>query len=202
VRTDLVMEGGAIEVDGNGTAIITESCVLNKNRNPGWTKKDVEEELAYLLGVRKIIWLPGVAGKDITDGHTDFYARFTSPTSVVAAYDPDPASFDHNVTKTHLDILRNATDAQGRRLNVTVLTAPTRINPDYEDVEDFAAGYINFYVCNRAVIMPKFGDRSADAAARDSLVRLFPNRTIEMVSIDGIAGGGGGIHCATQQEIA
>lgn len=88
IHTKLVLEGGGIEVDGKGTAIITESCVLNDNRNPGVSKADCEKELKALLGLQKIIWLPGIKGKDITDGHTDFYARFAKPGVVVAGYDP------------------------------------------------------------------------------------------------------------------
>ncbi|MFG1781962.1 agmatine/peptidylarginine deiminase [Rhodococcus oryzae] len=197
--TDLILEGGGIEVDGEGTAIITESCVLNNNRNPGWSKADVEAELGALLGLEKIIWLPGIAGKDITDGHTDFYARFARPGVVVAGFDPDPESFDHDVTARHLDILETATDAQGRRLEVVVLEAPSTVRPEF-DSDDFAAGYINFYVCNGAVIAPEFGDPEADGAARQELERLFPDRRVVQINIDAIAAGGGGIHCTTQQE--
>ncbi|MFD9697855.1 agmatine/peptidylarginine deiminase [Lentzea sp. NPDC059081] len=197
VRTDLVLEGGALEVDGEGTAIITESCVLNGNRNPGWSKRDVEEELAHLLGVRKVIWLPGIAGRDITDGHTDFYARFAGPGVVVAGLDTDPESFDHDVTRRHLDILRSATDAAGRLLRVEVLEGPETVR---SDSEDFAAGYVNFYVCNGAVIGPRFGDQRADAAAKATMERVFPGRTVVQIDIDGIAAGGGGIHCTTQQQ--
>ncbi len=199
--TDLILEGGGIEVDGEGTAIITESCVLNNNRNPGWSKSDVEAELGPLLGLDKIIWLPGIAGKDITDGHTDFYARFARPGVVVAGLDTDPESFDHDVTARHLEILQNATDAQGRKLEVVVLEAPVAIRPDFES-DDFAAGYINFYVCNGAVIAPEFGDPEADQAARSELERLFPDRRVVQINIDAIAAGGGGIHCTTQQEPA
>ncbi|MGW6375237.1 agmatine deiminase family protein [Rhodococcus sp. NPDC055112] len=199
--TDLILEGGGIEVDGEGTAIITESCVLNDNRNPGWSKEDVEEELGYLLGLEKIIWLPGIAGKDITDGHTDFYARFARPGVVVAGYDPDPESFDHDVTARHLEILKAATDAQGRALEVVVLDAPGTVRPEFES-DDFAAGYINFYVCNGAVIAPEFGDPETDKVAKEELERLFPDRKVVQINIDGIAAGGGGIHCTTQQEPA
>lgn len=201
LATDLVLEGGGIEVDGHGTAIITESCVLNANRNPGVSKTDCEAELKRLLGLQKIIWLPGIKGKDITDGHTDFYARFARPGVVVAGFDPDPQSFDHAVTKRHLDILKTATDARGKRLEVAVMTAPANIRPTYAS-DDFAAGYINFYVCNRAVIAPQFGDAKADKAAHDTLKKLFPSRDIVQVNIDGVAAGGGGIHCTTQQEPA
>ncbi|MGW4632266.1 agmatine deiminase family protein [Nocardia sp. NPDC004415] len=200
-HTDLVLEGGALEVDGEGTAIITESCVLNSNRNPGWSKRDVEEELDYLLGIEKVIWLPGIAGHDITDGHTDFYARFTGPGVVVAGLDNDPDSFDHDVTRRHLDILRAATDARGRPLRVEVLAGPSTVRERFEN-DDFAAGYINFYVCNGAVIAPEFGDPAADGATAATLTRLFPGRDVVQINIDGIAAGGGGIHCTTQQEPA
>nr|WP_235916095.1 agmatine deiminase family protein [Spelaeibacter cavernicola] len=201
VRTDLTLEGGGIEVDGEGTAIITESCVLNANRNPGWSKSDVEAELGRVLGLQKIIWLPGIAGKDITDGHTDFYARFAGPGKVVAGYDPDPQSFDHDVTQRHLDILDGATDARGRKIEVVVIDGPTDLR-EQSPSEDFAAGYINFYVCNGGVIAPQFGDPAADADAKQKLETLFPGRSVVQLDIDAIASGGGGIHCTTQQEPA
>lgn len=197
LTTTLVLEGGGIEVDGHGTAIITESCVLNANRNPGVSKAACEAELKKLLGLAKIIWLPGIKGRDITDGHTDFYARFARPGIVVAGYDPDPQSFDHAVTKKHLEILQTATDADGRKLEVVVLEAPQNVR---KTDEEFAAGYLNFYVCNGAVIAPEFGDARADANAQAKLKSLFPGRVIEQLNIDGIAAGGGGIHCTTQQE--
>jgi len=199
INTDLVLEGGGIEVDGEGTAIITESCVLNDNRNPGWSKADCEAELKVLLGLEKIIWLPGIAGFDITDGHTDFYARFTQPGVVVAGFEPDPDSEDHEVTKEHIEILQSATDADGEPLEVIVLEGPKSIRPGYPR-DEFAAGYINFYVINGAVIAPEFGDAKADSRTQEILAELFPDRDIVPINIDAIAAGGGGIHCATQQE--
>ena len=190
-----------IEVDGEGTALITESCVLNPNRIPGWSKADVEAELRPLLGLDKIVWLPGIAGKDITDGHTDFYARFARPGVVVAGFDPDPRSWDHDVTLRHLDILESATDARGRQFEVVVLDAPGSVRTEFES-DEFAAGYINFYVCNGAVIAPEFGDPETDEAAKQELERLFPDRSVVQINIDSIAAGGGGIHCTTQQEPA
>lgn len=200
VSTSLVLEGGALEVDGEGTAIITESCVLNENRNPGWTKEQVETELEAILGVTRVIWLPGIAGKDITDGHTDFYARFASPGVVVAGREDDPTSYDYAVTRTHLELLNAAADAKGRKLSVHVIPGPSTIRDEYAS-DDFAAGYINFYVCNGAVIAPEFGDKKADKFAVDTLSSLFPDRRIVTLNIDPIAAGGGGIHCTTQQEI-
>jgi agmatine deiminase len=199
INTQLVLEGGGIEVDGKGTAIITESCVLNKNRNPGVTKAECEAQLKTLLGLRKIIWLPGIRGRDITDGHTDFYARFAHPGTVIAGYDPDPASFDHAVTQKHLKILHSETDADGRKLEVAVIESPTSIRRKFES-DDFAAGYINFYVVNGAVIAPEFGDAIADKKAKSTLQDLFPDRDIIQLNIDAIAAGGGGIHCTTQQQ--
>ncbi|MDW5415927.1 agmatine deiminase family protein [Iodobacter sp. CM08] len=201
LETQLVLEGGGIEVDGQGTGIITESCVLNANRNAKLSKAQCETELKRLLGLKKIIWLPGIKGKDITDGHTDFYARFTSPGVVVAGFDADPTSYDHAVTQRHLDILRKATDAMGRKLKVVVLEGPSSVRKQYENKE-FAAGYINFYACNGAIIAPEFGDNKADRNTKDTLQDLFPEREIVMLNIDAIAAGGGGIHCTTQQQIA
>nr|WP_230427386.1 agmatine deiminase family protein [Collimonas humicola] len=199
LSTRLVLEGGGIEVDGKGTAIITESCVLNPNRNPGLSKADCEAELNALLGIRKVIWLPGIAGKDITDGHTDFYARFARPGVVVAGFEPDPGSYDNAVTTRHLQILRAATDASGKPLQVVAIEAPGRIRPEFAG-KNFAPGYINFYLANGALIMPEFGDAAADANAKARYMELFPGRAIVQLNIDPIAAGGGGIHCTTQQE--
>jgi agmatine deiminase len=199
LSTPLVMEGGCVEVDGRGTAILTESCVLNANRNPGMSKAQFEELLMPLLGLNRIIWLPGIKGKDITDGHTDFYARFASPGVVLAGLEPDPQSYEHELTLRHLDILRSARDAQGRKLNVLTLQAPSSVRPAFE-TNEFAAGYIGFYVCNGAVMMQGFGDAEADQAARLTLAEAFPGRRIEQLNMDGIAAGGGSVHCATQQQ--
>lgn len=198
ISTSLVLEGGCLEVDGAGTAILTESCSLNSNRNPGLSKSQMETELRSLFGLERVIWLPGVAGKDITDGHTDFYVRFVEPGKVLAALDTDPESFDHEVTKKHLEILRASTDAQGRKLQVDLLEAPF-----LEDVEpDFAAGYVGYYVCNGAVICQAFGDPEADSKAKETIQAAFPDREVVQIRIDAIAAGGGSVHCATQQEPA
>ncbi len=199
LETELVLEGGGIEVDGEGTAIISESCVLNANRNPGVSKAKCEAELKRLLGLEKIIWIPGIKGKDITDGHTDFYARFASPGVVLAGYDPDPESYDHAVTKKNLSILKSAKDAKGRTLKVITLEGPNKVRKTYEN-DEFAAGYIGFYVCNGAVISQEFGDSKADKAAKEALQKAFPKREIIQLNVDGIAAGGGSIHCTTQQE--
>ena len=201
LATRLVLEGGALEVDGKGTAIITESCVLNSNRNPGWSKLDCEAELRRLLGIRKVIWLPGIAGKDITDAHTDFYARFVRPGVVAAHREMDPESYDYALTRRHLEILRGATDADGQPLQVVVIDGPSQIRPG-NNVNTFAAGYINYYATSGAIFLPEFGDAQADAGARAQYAQLYPGRAIVQINIDPIAAGGGGIHCTTQQEPA
>ncbi|WP_232459964.1 agmatine deiminase family protein [Curvibacter sp. AEP1-3] len=199
VDTALVMEGGCIEVDGRGTAIVTESCVFNDNRNPRVSKLTIERELKRVLGLSHIIWLPGIKGHDITDGHTDFYARFAGSGVVLAGFDPDPQSYDHAVTKEHLQILRKSKDAHGHKLEVLTLQAPDTFSNKYNPAT-FAAGYIGFYLCNGAVISQKFGDDKADRASKTLLQQVFPTRVVEQLRMDAIAAGGGSVHCATQQE--
>ncbi|MEM6883960.1 MAG: agmatine deiminase family protein [Verrucomicrobiota bacterium] len=201
LETDLVLEGGCIEVDGEGTAIIAESCVINGNRNPGLTKQEFETRIQPLLGIDKVIWIPGIRGEDITDGHTDFYARFVGPGVLLAAYDPDPDSFDHDITLEHLEILEQATDVAGKPLQVSVLQHPGTTRTTFR-TQDFAAGYIGYYVCNGAVLVQEFGDEQQDQKSQEILQQVYPDRDIIALNVDGIAAGGGSIHCATQQEPA
>lgn len=198
-KAKLVLEGGCFEVDGDGSAIMTKSCIVNSNRNPGWGIEDIEDELKALLGLDKIIWLEGVKGKDITDGHTDFYARFVRPGEVVVSRDNYKSSHDYKITRENIDILSRSVDAKGRPLELHIIDSPDTINEGF-GVSDFAAGYIGYYVCNGAVIAQKFGDKRADEKAKNILQNVFPERVIEQIAIDGIASGGGSIHCATQQE--
>jgi len=164
IRSQLTGEGGGIEVDGHGTAIINESSWVNSNRNPGWSKAEITAELQSMLGLRKIIWLPGIKGKDITDAHVDFYARFVEPGVVIANLDNDPDSYDYALTRSHLEILKQATDADGNPLQIHTLPPPRngRKNVYTRDNEYFAPGYINFLPVNGAVIAPQFGDAAAD----------------------------------------
>ncbi|WP_323932830.1 agmatine deiminase family protein [Aeromonas caviae] len=203
LQSELIGEGGGIEVDGNGTAIMTESSWINSNRNPGLTKAQVEAELKANLGLRKIIWLPGIKGRDITDAHVDFYARFVRPGVVVINMDNDPDSYDYKVTRQHLAILQQATDADGNKLELHQLPPPLggRDNK-FSRSPDFAAGYINYLPINGAVIAPQFGDARADRHCRDLLASLYPGRKIVQIDIDPVAAGGGGIHCITLHQPA
>ena len=214
IDTWLVLEGGGIEVDGEGTAICTESCILNPNRNPNRTKAEVEHELLRLLGVQKVIWLPGLKAQDITDGHIDFYARFVGAHKVAYGLDNDPESPEYELTHQHKAILETATDAKGRRLNLYPLLAPNadkvaeavttrnHWSDQLFNENSFAAGYIGFYVANKCVMMQQFGDPEADTAALKTVQELYPERTILQMAADGLANGGGTIHCATQQQPA
>jgi len=200
LKAGFIGEGGGIEVDGEGTAIITESCILNDNRNPSLTKQETEVELKRLLGLKKVIWLPGIAGKDITDSHTDFYARFPRPGVVAVYIESDPRSFDFKATRQNLEILKGSTDAKGRNLEVVAVGSPLRPRNALLTKDDSALGYLNYYIVNGAVIVPEFGDLEADEKCRTTLARLFPDREIVQLDIDPIAWGGGGIHCVTLGE--
>ncbi|MFQ2323476.1 agmatine deiminase family protein [Aeromonas dhakensis] len=203
LRSKLTGEGGGIEVDGKGTAILTESCWLNSNRNPGVSKAQLEAELKANLGLRKIIWLPGIKGKDITDAHVDFYARFVRPGVVLVNLDNDPQSYDYEVTRQHLAILKQATDADGNKLELHMLPPPLDGRDNrFSRSRDFAAGYINYLPINGAVIAPEFGDKAADSYCHELLARLYPGRDIVQINIDPVAAGGGGIHCITLHQPA
>ncbi|MEM7469543.1 MAG: agmatine deiminase family protein, partial [Pseudomonadota bacterium] len=159
-KANLVLEGGCFEVDGNGTAIMTKSCILNKNRNPGREQEEIEHELKRLLGLRKIIWLEGIKNRDITDGHIDFYARFVRPGEVLVSRDNDTHSFDYEVTRANIRHLQQASDADGAPLKISILDTPMHFNESF-GTQDFAAGYIGYYACNDAIIAQKFGDSDA-----------------------------------------
>lgn len=196
--TGLVGEQGGVEHDGAGTLLAHASCWANPNRN-GLTKAEIGQRLIAALGGRQIIWAPGVAGQDITDYHIDALARFVGPGKVLIQLsdklDPhDPWSVSGHET---LRILEQSTDASGKPLEIVRLPDPIDIR---SRKADFVASYVNYYVCNGAVIAAQFGDRRADGRARELLQTLYPGRTIEMLDIDPVGEAGGGIHCATQQQ--
>ncbi|MFE6964618.1 agmatine deiminase family protein [Agromyces sp. NPDC057679] len=198
IVASLVAEGGSLETDGQGTLLVTESSIVNDNRNPGLSRDDIEAELIELLGMRKVIWFDGVYGEDITDAHVDSLVRFVAP-GVVLLDVPGPGAPDDVWSRSSAQarsVLDGATDARGRAIEVVELP-----QPDFAKIrgegDDFLASYVNFYVANGAVFLPEFGDRSADRRAQDILQEHFPDREIVPVAIDTIASGGGGIHCAT-----
>ncbi len=178
----LVNEGGAIHVDGEGTVLLTETVQLGPERNPGWTREQVEAEVHARLGTEKAIWLPrgltGDYGTYGTLGHVDIVAAFVRPGTVVAHVQPDPAHPDHEVSRELLAVLRAATDAKGRPLEVVEVPAPTVLRDEDGAWVDYS--YINHYLCNGGVVLCAFDDpRDEEAAA---IFRgLFPDRTVTLV---------------------
>ncbi|KOU19616.1 peptide ABC transporter permease [Streptomyces sp. WM6372] len=197
-----VGEGGAVETDGAGTLMATRSSIINPDRNPGLTQSQIEAAMCGAFGASKVIWFKGVLGRDITDDHVDATSRFLAPgqglVQMPPARDTDPWSND---ARQQYQILSTSTGAQGNPISVTKLQGP-----DYDLIRstdpNFVGAYANYYVCNGAVIAPQFGDTRADAAAKSTLQRLFPGRTVEQLNIDSLGAGGGGIHCVTQQQPA
>ncbi len=199
VPTGLFGEQGGVEHDGAGTMLAHRSSWVNANRNPGLSAETIAARLGAALGAHKMIWAPGVKGADITDYHIDSLARFVAPGRVLIQIDNDIDHDDPWSVAAHetLAVLREATDAHGRRLDLVTIDEP---EPARVNSPDFVSSYINYYVCNGAVIAPQFGDTSADGAARETLGELYPGREIVMLNIDALGESGGGIHCATQQQ--
>jgi agmatine deiminase len=201
VVSKLTMEGGGIEHDGEGTFLGTESCIINDNRNPGFSKSEVEAELRDLLGVTHFIWIPGVKDYDITDYHIDALARFTSP-GIVLLSKPGPNAHPIavDVYNSAHSVLRAAKDAKGRPLTIYDCEEPdiTQLGPP-DKHNEVIGSYANYLLVNEGVIMPKFGQDRQDTAALELLRRLFPHRKVVQVPINILPRTGGGIHCATQQ---
>jgi len=198
IESGLIGEQGGVEHDGAGTLLAHASCWDNPNRNR-LPRHEIERRLLRALGGSRMIWAPGIQGADITDYHIDALARFVAPGKVLIqlgeAIDPgDPWSVSGHETLT---ILQSARDARGNKLEIVRLPDPVEIRSTQDD---FVASYVNYYVCNGAVIAAQFGDRMADGRAREVLQQLYPGRVVEMIDIDAIGESGGGIHCATQQQ--
>ncbi len=200
-KAPLVAEGGSFETDGEGTLLITESSIVNDNRNRGKSRDQIEAELKQTLGIKKVIWLAGVRGKDITDAHVDSLVRFTEPGVVLLdrAHPDTPADSWSRAADQAKAVLSKATDAKGRPFEIVDLPQPDLYEITGEG-DDFVSTYANFYVANDSVFMPRFGDRKADKRAKSILQEHFPKRDVVQVEIDTIASGGGGIHCSTHDE--
>lgn len=195
----VVLEGGAIHVDGDGTCLACASSVLDPNRNPGRSRGQMEAVLRDHLGVGKVVWLErGLAG-DRGGGHVENLACFAAPGVVLALVARDAEDADHEVLRDNLELLKAAQDAQGRQLEVIEIERPAaRVGTDGRPV---AASYLNFYLANGAVIMPMFDD-PADRPAYRALAAAFPDRDVVEVEASDLFYGGGGIHSITQQQPA
>ncbi len=195
-QPDLVLEGGAIDSNGGGTFLAAGSCLLNANRNPGRSRREVEQLLAAYLGATRTIWLArGVLAGDDTDGHVDQLARFTAPTTLVAAVAQDRHDVDYEPLQENLGQLRELI-VDGRAVDVVPLPRPAAM---FAGSQRLPASYCNFYIANGAVLVPQFGD-PADDTALGILRDLFADRAVIGFDAAEIIWGLGAIHCLTQQE--
>ena len=191
----LVLEGGSIDVNGAGTVLTTEQCLLNPNRNPHLTRAEIEQHLRDLLGVAQVIWLgEGVAGDD-TDGHVDDLTRFVSEDTVVTVVEPDPEDVNHAPLRDNRARLDQARLPDGRPFRVIEIEMPRAV--EYEG-QRLPASYANFYIGNRVVLLPAFGG-PRDAQARETLARCFPGREVVPIDCTDLVWGLGTFHCLTQQ---
>ena len=194
----IVMEGGSIEVNGRGTLLTTEQCLLNPNRNPTLSRSEIERFLADYLGVRHFIWLKeGIEGDD-TDGHIDDIARFVNPTTVVCALTDDPSDPDNAPLRENFARLTASSDQDGRKLNVVPLPTPGFVG---DDEGRLPASYANFYISNAKVLVPIFGQPN-DAKAVEVIQALFPDRKTVGLMAKHLVYGLGTFHCMSQQQPA
>ncbi|MFB5675309.1 agmatine deiminase [Paenibacillus terreus] len=211
-----ILEGGSIHVDGEGTLLTTEQCLLNPNRNPDLSKGDIEELLKEYLNVDTIIWIKEGMRFDETDGHIDEVAAFVRPGVVAMSWTDDPDDPQYGVLQEAYQTLCSAVDARGRKLEIHRIPIPSPLTITEEEARRidrarrsysrttgtcFAATYVNFYICNGGVVIPAFDD-SRDQDALKQISALFPDRKVVQVNTREIALGGGNIHCITQQQPA
>jgi agmatine deiminase len=213
-KPDVVLEGGSIHVDGEGTLLVTEECLLNPNRNPHLGREEIEETLRAYLNVETVIWLDRGIYLDETSGHVDNLCCFARPGLVALTWTDDSSDPQYRVSLDAYERLRAATDAKGRGFEIHRIHQPEPITITKEESEgvDTVEGtlprkegdrlpgsYINFYIANGGVVMPTFDD-PYDRAAFETLERLFPERRVVGVPAREILLGGGNIHCITQQQ--
>lgn len=195
----MVLEGGAVAVDGDGTLMTTEQCLLNPNRNPNLSRQQIEERLALYLGVTKIVWLGEGLEDDETDGHVDNIACFAGPGRVMLYTPAEKDGHNARAMRDNLARLKAARDARGRPFEI--IEVPEPAPRERHDGRRLDASYINFYCANYGIVMPSFDD-PMDAAALAIMEKAFPeHRVVQVPSLD-IVEGGGGIHCITQQQPA
>lgn len=211
---NFVLEGGSIHVDGEGTLITTEECLLNENRNPELSKEEIEAKLKEYLNVEKIIWLKRGIYNDETNGHVDNICCFARPGEVLLAWTDDKNDPQYAISKENLKILEKAKDAKGRKFKIHKINVPEPILISEEESKGvdiiegtlpreagdrMAGSYINFLICNGAIILPVFGD-SNDEKTIKKMKEIFPERDIVPIEAREILLGGGNIHCITQQQ--
>ncbi len=212
-KPQMILEGGAITVDGEGTLITVENCLLNPNRNPCMSKQQIEKKLKDYLNLEKIIWIKEGMYMDETDGHIDNLCVFARPGEIILLWTDDKTDPQYRISKNAYDLLNSSVDAKGRKFKIHKIHQP---KPKYRTKEDIKGikkikgtiprkkgerlpmSYINFYLTNGGVIMPKFNDQY-DEVAFKKMQEIFPERKIVQIESHEIILGGGGIHCITQQ---
>jgi agmatine deiminase len=191
----IILEGGSIDVNGRGTLLTTEACLLNPNRNPGLSRSNIEQHLRSFLGVSHILWLgQGIVGDD-TDGHVDDLTRFVDERTVVTVVEDDPADENYEPLQDNLERLGRMTDQDGRPLQVVTLPMPRQL---WHEGQRLPASYANFYIANGLVLLPTY-DSEGDEQARVTLQRLFPTREVIGIDCTDLVWGLGAFHCVTQQ---
>jgi len=198
IAPGVVLEGGAIETDGEGTLLVNHRCVVDHRRNPGLSREELEQVLRTRLAVDRVIWVGGELTGDDTDGHIDQIARFVAPGCVVAARQPDRLDPNHASLAENLRLLESAVDARGRRLEVIPIDIPARFA--FEGTQ-LPASHLNFYVANGAVMVPVFGGPTDEPALR-TLATCFPGRRIVPVDCQELVRGRGALHCITRDQPA
>jgi agmatine deiminase len=195
-KNNMILEGGSIHTDGDGTLLTTEQCLLNKNRNPDLSKEKIEENLKNYLGVNKIIWLKNGTDEG-TDGHVDNVACFVKPGKILALSCSDKQDPFYDKINENLEILKTTLDSKGNFLDIIELEMSyKRLIPN----DDEPSSYINFYIANKGIVMPSFDDQKADIRAKDIIQSAFPDRKIITINGIDISMGGGNVHCITQQQ--
>ncbi|MFA5954882.1 MAG: agmatine deiminase family protein [Patescibacteria group bacterium] len=196
MKPGMVLEGGSIDVNGVGSLLTTEQCLLNVNRNPSLKREDIEQRLKEYLGVRNILWLKGGIEGDDTDGHVDDVARFVNATTVVCPRTEDTSDVDYEILERNFADLSAMRDQDGNALTLVPLPTPSPVV--YEETR-LPASYMNFYIANKAVLVPTFRCPQ-DAEARSIFEKLFPTRRIIGIDCTDLVWGFGTIHCSTQQQ--
>jgi agmatine deiminase len=194
VEPGIFLEAGGVEVNGGGTLLTTEQCLLK--RNPHLKKEDYEQAFAEYLGITKVIWLKQGLVNDHTDGHIDELAKFVAPQSIVCAYEDDPADPNFQILEKNYQVLKNSADAFGKPFEVIKLPMSHIV---YDDGNKAPVSYANFYIGNKVVLASIFNDPN-DQKALDIIQSCFPNRKVVGIDCSEIIYGGGAIHCMTQQQ--
>ncbi len=192
----IVLEGGAIEVNGKGVCITTEQCLLNQNRNNGLSKEEMESYLKNYLGVKKIIWCQGDLIGDDTDGHIDNLVRFINPNTLVCVVEEDPNDPNYHCTHANYKMLKNAEDLNGNPFNIIPFPMPGIVK---ENENRLPASYANFYIGNQVVLLPTYSHKN-DSKAQSILENCFPDRQVVPIPSKPLLIGFGSIHCLTQQQ--